>query len=294
MRTFNLKFSWNMLCTWISLIEQWPYRMCWIIEYCCPDETLNKIPFIKFDNNLKISEVYLRIKNNIVSDCALATEIDGNLNEFELILFNKRRFNVFLTDNDNIENSAKQHQNQKQLKQKLYNEEITVEHVRVFASCTSNLDPYMRKYVREMYIEFYKLNNNLINIKDDDDIDIDISGLSLKEYILKILGNASVYLFGEDSCEVWSSKIFILLYDFFLNFFLDIKKPLIKMSIDEIIQLISKLNISSKNNLDILIRTFISNNLNGLVLQTCDLLELKNTLKVVFIVFVLIICLFVF
>lgn len=63
---------------------------------------------------------------------------------------------------------------------------------------------------------------------------------------------------------------------------LDVKKPLTKMSIDEIIQLVSKLNISSENNFKKLIKEFSINNLNGLVLQSCDLVELKDILKVNF------------
>lgn len=34
MRAFEVDFSWLMLGHWVSLIEQWPYRMSWLIDYC--------------------------------------------------------------------------------------------------------------------------------------------------------------------------------------------------------------------------------------------------------------------
>lgn len=32
MRAFEIEFSWVMLGYWVSLIEQWPSRMCWLID----------------------------------------------------------------------------------------------------------------------------------------------------------------------------------------------------------------------------------------------------------------------
>lgn len=32
LRTFEVEFSWYLLYSWISLIEQWPYRMTWLID----------------------------------------------------------------------------------------------------------------------------------------------------------------------------------------------------------------------------------------------------------------------
>lgn len=284
MRTFDVEFSWNILYTWISLIEQWPYRMCWIIEYCCPDESLGVIPFINFDKNLKISELYLQIKNNISLNCSLASEIDRNVNEFEFLLFHKKHSNNISTYYNNIGNSAKQQQVFEQ--QKLHQEEITVGQVRVFASCTSNLDPYMRKQVHEMCVAFHNSNKNSIELKYENDINV--NSADLENSISTILGNTSAYLFGENSIEIWSSKFFIKLKIFFFNF-LDVKQSLVKMTINEIIYLVSKLNISSKNSLEIIIKKFSINNLNGLVLQSCDLLELKETLKVIFVIFIKII-----
>lgn len=32
MRAFEIDFSWLSLGHWVSLLEQWPSRMCWLID----------------------------------------------------------------------------------------------------------------------------------------------------------------------------------------------------------------------------------------------------------------------
>lgn len=211
MRTFDVEFSWNLLYTWISLIEQWPYRMCWIIEYCCSDESMDVIPYVNFDNNLTISEFYLRIRKNICLNCTLASELDRNVGEFELLLFHKRKNGTFSTHLNNIGNSAKQQQHQQAFEQQQLHqrEEITIGHVRVFSSCTSNLDPYLRKQVREMCITVQKTNKDLIDLKND----INSNDETSEENVFKLLGaeSSAAYLFGDESLKIWSSML--------LNFF---------------------------------------------------------------------------
>lgn len=34
MRAFEIEFNWVALGHWVSLVEQWPYRLSWIIDYC--------------------------------------------------------------------------------------------------------------------------------------------------------------------------------------------------------------------------------------------------------------------
>lgn len=50
MRSFDMEFNWLTLGVWISLIEQWPYRMSWIIDYC---ETESQ-----FSDSMEIRDVY--------------------------------------------------------------------------------------------------------------------------------------------------------------------------------------------------------------------------------------------
>ncbi len=40
MRSFEVEFSWVLLGQWLSLVEQWPYRISWIIDYCEESEGL--------------------------------------------------------------------------------------------------------------------------------------------------------------------------------------------------------------------------------------------------------------
>jgi hypothetical protein len=34
MRAFEIQFTWQQLAQWVSLVEQWPYRMSYIIDAC--------------------------------------------------------------------------------------------------------------------------------------------------------------------------------------------------------------------------------------------------------------------
>jgi hypothetical protein len=35
LRIFDVSFTWIQLYSWISLIEQWPFRMSWLIDMAC-------------------------------------------------------------------------------------------------------------------------------------------------------------------------------------------------------------------------------------------------------------------
>uniref|UniRef100_A0A914UWI2 Kinase D-interacting substrate of 220 kDa-like SAM domain-containing protein n=1 Tax=Plectus sambesii TaxID=2011161 RepID=A0A914UWI2_9BILA len=106
---------WLMLGHWVSLIEQWPYRMSWMIDYC------DQVPDLP--DYCTLAEVYDEVKMRIPK---LRTEdplvdIDRNVQNFELYL-------------KTASSGA---------------EQITVGHLRRFVPCTSNLDPYIRKLISE-------------------------------------------------------------------------------------------------------------------------------------------------
>jgi len=33
LRAYNIDFNWYRLAAWVNLVEQWPYRLSWIILY---------------------------------------------------------------------------------------------------------------------------------------------------------------------------------------------------------------------------------------------------------------------
>lgn len=50
MRAFEIDFSWLKLGHWVSLNEQWPYRMSWLIDRCIESRDL--------DENVPLFTVY--------------------------------------------------------------------------------------------------------------------------------------------------------------------------------------------------------------------------------------------
>ena len=49
LRIFDIQFSWIFLFSWISLIEQWPLRMSWLIDVACGHQV-----FINLMNSIQI------------------------------------------------------------------------------------------------------------------------------------------------------------------------------------------------------------------------------------------------
>lgn len=73
MRAFEIEFSWLSLGHWVSLLEQWPTRVCWLI-----DRSLDIS-----NNNITLAEVYLQMKDRIPKMDNLL-EYDRNASNFEV------------------------------------------------------------------------------------------------------------------------------------------------------------------------------------------------------------------
>ncbi|EPB67737.1 putative septum site-determining protein MinC [Ancylostoma ceylanicum] len=204
MRAFEIDFSWLSLGHWVSLLEQWPSRMCWLIDRA-----------VDINNNgLTLAEVYHQLKDHIPKKDSLI-ELDRNPDNFEAFL-----------DSPAIPTS----------------EQLTVGHVKKFVPCTSNLDPYLRKLIRERR-----------------------QGL---EDPVKELGFGTVvippnakYLFGDE--KVWNT----------------VCTPLVEMKLDAVCALVKRLDIAA-NRLDNIVRKFEQLNLGGLVLASCSLQDLKDALGI--------------
>lgn len=210
LRSFEVDFSWFLLYSWISLLEQWPFRMTFLVD--CALESSNEA--------LTLAELYEKNKGRLPTKITLAG-LDRNPEEFEKIM--KK-----MTSNKS--------------------EQLTVLQINAYSPCTSNLDPYLKKLIHEQSIEEF-------GFKKTDEKD----GLSLTDIENQFAG--AQYLF-EDS-DVWYN----------------ITTTLPRMSIDEIITLVMKLNIPA-DRLASLSRKIVENNLNGLVLQSCKVDDLKKTLDV--------------
>ncbi|XP_033742353.1 LOW QUALITY PROTEIN: kinase D-interacting substrate of 220 kDa B-like [Pecten maximus] len=116
LRAYNIDFNWHRLAAWINLIEQWPYRVSWIIMYFEENEML--------DSSVTLASVYDRVVDSMPSsrDIEPLLEIDRNVRKLETFLRTGSRSSPILNVGD----------------------------LKKFLPCAINLDPYLRKLIREM------------------------------------------------------------------------------------------------------------------------------------------------
>lgn len=203
MRAFEIDFSWMSLGHWVSLLEQWPSRMCWLIDRAL--EVHN--------NQLLLSEVYHQLKDHIPANDDLM-QLDRNLENFEGFL-----------DSKGIPAA----------------ERLTVGHVKKFVPCTSSLDPYLRKLIRER-------SKGLVDIEAQ----VGSAGMAIPP-------NARL-LFNDE-----------------LTWML-IDTPLAAMKLEAVLNLVRKIDIPS-NRLDSILEKFYEHHLSGLVLTQCPIAEIKEKIN---------------
>ena len=220
LRTFDVEFSWISLYNWISLVEQWPYRMCWLLERAMEME----------DTGMVLPDLYQQVKSTILVDSTML-DLDRNVGEFDEII-SKMKANK-----------------QDQL--------LTVGQMKAFATCTSNLNPQLRKTVAQLR-EALREKEPLLS--DDEEKRVEESEGAKKQEIIPT--GIAKFLF-DDPQATWAR----------------INKPLVRMSIDEIAELVKRLQIP-KGRMDELVSRLYENNINGLVLQSCELTELRQILRV--------------
>ncbi|CAJ0956645.1 unnamed protein product, partial [Mesorhabditis belari] len=201
LRAFEIDFSWLSLGHWVSMLEQWPCRMCWLIEHAVDARS----------STLTLFDIWIQLREHIPKGDPLFVQ-DRNPENFESFL---RAVSAEGT------------------------EQLTVAHVRKFVPCTSNLDPYLRKLIRE---------------KREG-----IEEPQIEERSFRLPPNAK-HLFADE--KTWQL----------------VEVPLAETRIEQLISLIKRLDIPAKR-LDVLIEKFRALNLNGLVLSTCQLPELQGALS---------------
>ncbi|KAI6235467.1 hypothetical protein M3Y95_00054700 [Aphelenchoides besseyi] len=211
LRSFEVEFSWFLLYMWISLLEQWPFRMTFLVD-CALDNV---------DDSMPIAELYERSKSHLPTKGTL-TDLDRNPAEFDQIM---KRLSTAKT------------------------EQLTIGHLKSFSPCTSNLDPYLKKLIREQIIE----EHGQTNLNDEREL------FSFSQFEQHQLQNAQ-FLF--DDSDIWSTIV----------------RPLPKMSIGEICKLVERLNIANER-ISIITNSLVENNLNGLALQSCELDDLRQILQ---------------
>ena len=118
MRAFHIDFNYSHLATWVHITEQWPYRVSWIIFYV---EAAAEHHF-DVEDSKSLWEIYTKIKSSLPNqrnhDPLL--EIDRDEKKLESVLAVKQRV-------------------------------MTVKELKIFIPFSINLDPYLKKVIRDEY-----------------------------------------------------------------------------------------------------------------------------------------------
>ena len=127
MRAFHIDFNWNHLATWVNITEQWPYRMSWIIFYV---ETAAENKFV-LEDNLSLAEIYATIRTSLPShrDLEPLLDMDRDEKKLEAILTMKKKT-------------------------------LTVRVLKIFLPFGINLDPYIKKVIRDEYVSLAALEGS--------------------------------------------------------------------------------------------------------------------------------------
>ncbi|XP_058836220.1 kinase D-interacting substrate of 220 kDa isoform X4 [Topomyia yanbarensis] len=113
LKAFQIDFSWYRLSSWINLTEQWPLRASMIVlEH---DQAADS-----FDDSMSLQSVYdkVRLKISCLREAANLLDLDRD----------ERKLDAFL---------------------QLHKSDLLVSDLRIFLPFTINLDPYLRKVLKE-------------------------------------------------------------------------------------------------------------------------------------------------
>ena len=113
LKAFSIDFNWHHLASWANITEQWPYHTSWIILFV---ENYGD----KFEDSMSLKQIYDIVHPHIPTQ----KEIEP-LIEFDR---DKKKLDVFLT---------------------LHKKTLTVADIKVYMPFTINLDPFLRKVIKE-------------------------------------------------------------------------------------------------------------------------------------------------
>ncbi|XP_024945713.1 kinase D-interacting substrate of 220 kDa isoform X2 [Cephus cinctus] len=113
LKAFQIDFNWYHLASWINITEQWPFRTSWmILHYDLYEETL--------DDSMSLKSLYDKVRPQIpvIKDVQPLLEMDRD----------EKKLDVFLT---------------------FHRSSLLVSDMKIFLPFTINLDPYIRKKIKE-------------------------------------------------------------------------------------------------------------------------------------------------
>ncbi|KAH0569139.1 kinase D-interacting substrate of 220 kDa B isoform X2 [Cotesia glomerata] len=271
LKAFQIDFNWYHLASWINITEQWPFRTSWIIHYYDKCEEI--------DDSTSLKVLYDKVRPHIptLKEIQPLLEIDRD----------ERKLDVFLT---------------------VHRSDLLVSDLKIFLPFTINLDPYIKKKIKEEQQTLEEDNHFGIykNPWQKTAIDPWVSNrTNLTNRHAKLTKAPSLQgsnypppppmwpmapmppMAYDWSQTPWMSIPPVELISKSLSAtttlpaeILEIK--LSSLSVDSICDLLSKIDELNPNNLESYKSLVRENNITGKVLLLCDLMELKQVLRMTF------------
>jgi len=127
LKAFNIDFNWHHLASWANITEQWPYHTSWITLFVEHSED-------KLDDSVSLKQVYDKVKPSIPTQ----KEIEPLL-EFDR---DEKKMDVFLS---------------------LHKKTLTVADLKIFLPFTINLDPFLKKVIKDEVQNMEELGMSLLS-----------------------------------------------------------------------------------------------------------------------------------
>ena len=235
LKAFKIEFNWHQLSIWINITEQWPFRTSWIINFVEENE-------LSLELDTSLINIYEKIKKMV------PRKIDPSFNDMDR---DEQKLEIFL---------------------KLHKKTLTVRTINIFYPFTINLDPYIKKLIRE-----YQNQQEVFGFSPKDGKSAMTSAKnSPLEWMLRGHKPAQSPVSQLSQRTNISMTRFQMVPEHFRNINLS------SLAIGQICELVSSIQGILEQNQERYCQTFIQQNINGKVLANCDLSELRQIIKMTF------------
>ncbi|XP_060576340.1 kinase D-interacting substrate of 220 kDa B-like [Ruditapes philippinarum] len=284
LRAYNIDFNWYRLAAWVNLVEQWPYRLSWCILFFEEHDDLNDDVTLKF--------IYDKIEGQMPSSSEVEPllEIDRNVRKLQVFLGSKSASSPMLSIAD----------------------------LKKFLPCTINLDPYLRKLIRnlqqqlnqsEIPMNIYSQPPNLTPSKPNQESNPYLKsslhrtpgkqpiGAVYPGHMMQygpmmyphLMGMQNPYMMGMGMAgsshhrpvaeQTESVKKFVNPRQYITGYTGEV---LSKLNTEEVSNLLARIGGINLQQLPIYQEAVVDNNINGMVLTDCDLDDLGKCLQMKF------------
>ncbi|CAL4067998.1 unnamed protein product [Meganyctiphanes norvegica] len=113
LKAFHIDFNWYHLASWINITEQWPYRASWLILYFEANGD-------HIEDKISLKELYEKVRGKIPNSKEMEPLLELDKDE--------KKFDIFLS---------------------MHKSSLHIMDLTIFLPFTINLDPYIRKVIKE-------------------------------------------------------------------------------------------------------------------------------------------------